>query len=41
MDSPAITTPAQLLDWMLAEGYVTEADLVGSQIITCARGGEG
>ncbi len=34
-------TVEEVVDWLLAEGHITETDLVGSKIIVCSRGGEG
>ena len=33
-------TVQEVLDWLLAEGHITEADLVGAKVVVCSRGGE-
>lgn len=33
-------TVEEVIDWLLTEGHITEADLVGSKIIVCSRAGE-
>ncbi|ETD31511.1 hypothetical protein W823_19130 [Williamsia sp. D3] len=33
-------TVQEVIDWLLAEGHITEADLVGAKIVVCSRGGD-
>lgn len=33
-------TIPEVINWLLAEGHITEADLVGAKVVVCSRGGE-